>query len=60
MLYIIREGHRAVQGAVSQVSGVSVANRYASLVPAGVTCLSPSIDCNYLLTGGFDCEVKLW
>ena len=35
-------------------------SKYGSLVPQGVTCLSPSIDCNFLLTGGFDCEIKLW
>ena len=61
LLFIIRDGHRPViNNAASSVSGISMANKYASLVPQGVTCMSPSIDCNYLLTGGFDGEVKLW
>jgi len=61
LMYLIKDGHRPqVNNAASSISGVSMGNRYANLVPAGVTCLSPSIDCNYLLTGGFDGEVKLW
>ena len=61
LLYIIRDGHRVTQNtAASQISGVQTASKYAGLVPQGATCLSPSVDCNFLLTGGFDCEVKLW
>ena len=61
LLYLIRDGHRVQGGAAaSQISGVSMSNKYANLVPQGVTCLSPSIDCNFLLTGGFDGEVKFW
>lgn len=50
----------AMAANASQISGVQMQSRYGGLVPAGVTCLSPSIDCNFLLTGGFDGEVKLW
>lgn len=61
LLYIIRDGHNPQANPnASQISGIQVSSRYSSLVPTGVTCLSPSIDCNFLLTGGFDGEVKLW
>ena len=61
LMYLIRDGHRvSANSAASTISGASVASRYANLVPPGVTCLSPSIDCNHLLTGGFDGEIKLW
>jgi len=61
LMYLIRDGHRVHNNsAASTISGVSVNSRYSNQVPPGVTCLSPSIDCNYLLTGGFDGEIKLW
>lgn len=60
LLYIIQEAHRASLPSPSQVSGVSVASQYSSIVPPGVTCLAPSIDCKHLLTGGHDGEVRLW
>ena len=62
LMYNIRDAHRVTMAnsAQSQVSGVNVPNPYSNQVPLGVTCLSPSIDCNQLLTGGSDGEIKLW
>ena len=61
LMYLIKDAHRVPgSSTASTISGVSMSGRYANLVPPGVSCLSPSIDCNTLLTGGFDGEVKMW
>ena len=59
LMYLINNCHRLGGSAVSQVSGVTVGSM-ANQGPQGVTCLSCSLDCNSILTGGSDSEVKLW
>jgi len=58
LLYSIKDAHRVGYDQVTQVSGMSPKIRYSG--PEGVICLSSSIDCNSIITGGSDCEVRLW
>ena len=58
-MYLINNAHRLGGGALSQVSGVTQV-ALTSERQQGVSTLSCAIDCNTILTGGSDCEVKLW
>ena len=57
-MYLISGACRIGGTTTSQVSGVTVNSSIQGA--QGVTCLSTSIDCHSMLTGGSDCEVRLW
>ena len=59
LMYLINKAHRLGGGALSQVSGVTQV-ALTSERQQGVSTLSCAIDCSTILTGGSDCEVKLW
>lgn len=58
LLFVIKDAHKPTADSVTQVSGVTGKKKY--YWQEGVTCVSASMDCHTLLTGGSDCVVNLW
>lgn len=58
LMYLIKEAHRVpkMNKGTPQKSPV---NQFNS-IKNGVICLSSSMDCNHILTGGKDGEVRFW
>jgi WD40 repeat protein len=58
LLYLIKDAHKKTSDVVTQVSGVVARPKF--YWADGVTAISASQDCKTLISGGSDCEVKLW
>jgi cilia- and flagella-associated protein 52 len=58
LLYLIKDAHKKTSDVVTQVSGVVARPKF--YWADGVTSISASQDCKTLITGGSDCDVKMW
>lgn len=57
LAYIIKSAHKTGLIPISSKGSTASSSQF---VPGGVSCLSTSLDCFAILSGGSDCELRLY